>query len=131
MRLSFLALALVACAHVPRSTAWTVEGDGPREEALAMVAAARRVYPNLGGGVVHFVPGDAYVACYGPKPPAERGVVTGCLVKDGVVVAWPVPWAGGLEASALPHELAHRAGAATEDQADAGALLVVLEYRRR
>jgi hypothetical protein len=52
-------------------------------------------------------------------------------MRDGVAVAWPPPFAcADLLCSALPHELAHVGGAATEDAANAGALLVVQEWRR-
>ena len=109
-----------------------MEGDGPRDQALAIVAAARQVYPSIpSGGVVHLVPIDAHLICYGPKPPSEKRIITGCLLGDGVAVAWPTPFAcSDLSCSALPHELAHAGGAQTEGAADAGALLITQAYRR-
>jgi hypothetical protein len=126
-------LALLACAHVPaRPAAWSVEGEGPRAQALALVEAARRIYPSLPvGGVVQLVPLDAYRICYGPKPASVRAIITGCVMRDGVAVAWPTPFAcADLLCSALGHELAHAGGAATEDAANAGALLIVQEWRK-
>jgi hypothetical protein len=130
---AILVLALVACVHVPaRPAVWTVEGEGPHDQALELVEAARRVYPALpAGGVVHLVPLDAYRLCYGPKPPAEPRIITGCIMRDGVAVAWPTPFpCADLACSALPHELAHAGGSQTEGAADAGALLITQELRK-
>jgi hypothetical protein len=130
-----LVLALAAgCAHAPaRPAAWSVSGEGPAAQALALADAAREVYPGLPqGGVIRLVPGDAYVPCFGPKPRAEVRIVTGCLLHDGVVASWPTPFpCADLLCSALPHELAHAGGAATEGAADAGALLIRQAYQRR
>jgi hypothetical protein len=133
MKLALLVLSLGACVRDPvRPMSWSVEGDGPRGQAIAMVEAARRVYPSLPtGGVIHLVPFDAYRLCYGPKPPAEPRIITGCIMRDGIAVAWPPPFAcSDLTCSALPHELAHAGGSDTEGSADAGALIIIQEYMR-
>lgn len=145
-RVACLALLLCACA-APRGP-WVVQGVASREEeiqALALAEAARRVLPDAkdwlsAGGTIYLSP-DISWAC--PVPTGR--VAAGCSEPGAIFVLWPHPRCGpaaDLTCSALAHELAHLGLAkgggvfggpvdlATEDQADAGALLVVQEYRR-
>lgn len=141
-----IALLLAACA-APRGP-WVVQGVASSAEelqAIALAEAAKRVLPDAkdwlaGGGTIYLFP-DVSWAC---PVPAGR-VATGCSETGAIFVLWPHPRCGpadDLTCSALAHELAHlglaRGGGmfggavdlATDDQADAGALLIVQEYRR-
>lgn len=120
----------------PRPQPWTVAGTASSEEArqaLALVEAAAVVYPETPlrtwGRRILLAP-EVGALCYGLPPSAG---IAGCSDLTTVYVRWPHGACGDLTCSALPHELAHigQQGNGTEPQADAGALLIVLEYRRR
>lgn len=135
-------LALTACA-TPKGP-WRVVGvasDAEAAQALAIVEAAKRVTPDEKGWLA--MGGTLYLQ------PDVRGVCTsvthpsGCATPHALWVLHPHPVGGyDLAAGALPHELCHiglESGGGfagpviipNDDQADACALLVLKEYRRR
>lgn len=138
-----LLLALAGCA-TPRGP-WTVQGVASVTEelqALQLVEAARAVLPDekgwlAAGGTIHLLP-DLRGVCSVPAP----AVATGCCTTGRVWVLHPHPVGGyDVARSALAHELAHLGLASgggfsgpldlvSEARADAGALLVLQEYRR-
>jgi hypothetical protein len=142
VRLALAILALTACA-TPRGP-WTVQGVASSDEeaqAIALVEAAKRVLPDekgwlAAGGRIWLGP-DVAFACAVPAPLKPAG----CAEPGAIWVRWPHGAAADLTASALPHELAHLGLASgggfsgppdlvSEARADAGALLVVQEYRK-
>ena len=138
-----LALLLLAGCATPRGP-WVVQGVASADEeaqALALVEAAKRVLPDekgwlAQGGTIWLFP-DVSFACAVPAPLKPAG----CCEPGRVWVRWPHGSAADLTGSALPHELAHLGLASgggfsgpldlvSEARADAGALIVVQEYRR-
>lgn len=144
MPLILLAALLLAGCATPKGS-WRVEGDvteAERLEALELVEAARRILPDeqgwlAMGGVIYMRP-DVTGVCSAPAP----RVPTGCSSPHALWVLFPHPVHGrDLPASSLPHELCHigleRPSTwfepviiPSDEQADACALLVRLEYLR-
>lgn len=135
MRPLALAFLLAGCATGQTPQPWTVAGTASSEEArqaLALVDAAQVVYPDVPlktWGRRIFLAPEIGGLCYGL--PAPSGI-SGCADPGNVYIRWPHGACADLTCSALPHELSHLGmqGNGTEAQADAGALLIVLEYRR-
>ena len=135
MRPLALALLLASCAG-PRGP-WTVRapqtGLDPAldAQAHALIEAAGRVYgaePYQAGGLIILAP-EINALCF-PGVDLGRLVVTGCVGTGAVFIKWPMPGCADLTCSALPHELAHVGGADSDGAAEAGALLIVKEYRK-
>ena len=140
-----LTLALVATSCAAPNGPWRVQGVASAAEeaqALQLVEAARAVLPDekgwlAQGGHIYLFP-DVRGVCSVPPPK----VPTGCCTTGRVWVLHPHPVGGyDVARSALAHELAHLGLASgggfggpldlvSEARADAGALLVVQEYRR-
>lgn len=145
-RLSLALLLLSACA-TPQGL-WYASGlysDDVLKQATAIVEAAKRVTPDekgylAQGGMIWIEP-----SIVGACPVLTGDTPAGCSEPGGIWLLWPHPRCSpgsDLTCSALAHEACHlglaRGGGllggpvvyATEDQADACALLVNQEYRR-